>query len=457
MDITSFRSTKKIHFIGIGGIGMSGIAKILHNLGYTVTGSNRSPSENLNELREMNIQAVIGHSEKNLVDAEVVVTSNAISPTNVEVLAARKKKIPVIHRGEMLAELMRLKFGIAVSGTHGKTTTSALVSAVCIGGGLKPSSIIGGRWVGINSNAELGKGPCLICEADESDGSFLKLSPVVSLVTNIDSDHMDYYKTEANLLRHFLEFIHKTPFYGKSILCLDDTRLRHLVPEIQKPFMTYGIEQEAEVRGEGVHYRDGKTYFRVKAFGKDLGSFEIKILGVHNVLNALGAIAVGLELGVETECIKKSLAEFQGVNRRMSILGTYRGFTVMDDYGHHSTEIKATLRALRPRFHRVVAIFQPHRYTRTLEQHEQFAESFDDADEVYLTRIFPSGEEPIPRVSTKLIYQSMKHRPNVYYFEEGDALVEHFKRKHTSGRGVVLTIGAGDVYLLGKKIVGMTS
>lgn len=447
-----FRSVSKIHFIGIGGIGMSGIARILHNLGYTISGSDQTNSQNVKELKALGIKVNIGHREKYLGAPQVVVTSNAISPANEELLAAKEKRIPVIHRGEMLAELMRLKFGISVAGTHGKTTTTALATAICIGGGLRPTSVIGGKWVGINSNAKLGKDKYLICEADESDGSFLKLSPVVGIVTNIDKDHLDFYKTEEKLLSYFLNYLNNIPFYGQSIICIDDPYIKRIASSIQKPYVTYGLSEESHIRGSDLKYEKGSMLFNVHQGEVDLGVFSLGLLGEHNVLNALAAICLGLELGIKVSNMKKTLKNFKGVNRRMSVLGNYHGYVVMDDYGHHPTELLATIKAVRYKFKKVIVIFQPHRYTRTLNHYKDFAKALSIADEVYITDIYSAGEELISGVTSELIYRHIQSMIPTHYFKKSDDLCRHFWEHHKKDEGVVMTIGAGDVYQIAQKI-----
>ncbi len=456
-----FGKIKNIHFIGVGGIGMSGIARILHNMGYQVSGSDMRESEMTRELAALGIKVFIGHHAANIGLSQVLVTSSAVSPANPELLAARESGLPVIQRGEMLAELMRLKFGIAVAGTHGKTTTTAMVSAVLTGGGLSPTSVIGGKWSAIASNAELGKSQYLVCESDESDGSFLKLSPVISVVTNIDLDHMDFYQTEENLLLHFLQFIHKTPFFGKSILCFDDPRLRHLLAEVKKPFLTYGFDAGADVRGTGVDFVDGAMRYDVEVRGKSAGTFTLPVPGKHNVLNSLAAIAVGLELEIPVEKIRSSLAGFQGVNRRMTQVGRWKNYVVMDDYGHHPTEIRATLDALRYKTDRLVVVFQPHRYSRTIQLYQEFSESFQNAHEVYLTDIYAAGEEAVPGVTSGLIFDRMKSHPKAHFFSDREKLLAELRKSLDQNKvggdkpGIVLTIGAGDIDKFGQKLAAL--
>jgi UDP-N-acetylmuramate--alanine ligase len=452
-----FGKIRRIHFIGIGGIGMSGIARLCHHLGYAISGSDLKSGEMTKDLEKLGIQVFYGHREENIRDAQVVVTSSAVSPANEELLFAKENGLPVIQRGEMLAELMRLRYGIAIAGTHGKTTTTAMVSAILMDAGLSPTSVIGGKWAGIGTNAELGKSQLLVCESDESDGSFLKLSPVVTVVTNIDLDHMDFYHTEENLLLHFLQFINKTPFFGKAILCVDDNRVRALLPEIQKPKVTYGFSEDAQIRAKQIRFENAAMTFEVeiniKDKPKDLGTFRLKVPGKHNVLNSLAALAVALELEVPVETIKRSMETFQGVNRRMTVVGNWRGFTVIDDYGHHPTEIKATFEAIRYQTKKLIAIFQPHRYSRTIELYKEFAEALSTADEIYLMEIYPAGEEAPEGVTSAMIANRLKKHPKVFYLPKVDDLIQTLKQNHPQGDGVILTIGAGDVTKIGPQIL----
>jgi UDP-N-acetylmuramate--alanine ligase len=447
-----FGKIKHIHFIGIGGIGMSGIAKVVRSMGYLVTGSDQKESDILNELRSLGITVSAGHDARHVSGAEVVVTSSAITAGNPELILAREKNIPVIQRGEMLAELMRLKTGIAVAGTHGKTTTTSLVSSILKEGGLSPTAVIGGKWMNIGDNVDLGKSKYLVCEADESDGSFLKLSPTFSVVTNIDQDHMDYFKTPENLETHFIEFMNKTPFYGKNVLCADDPGIQALLARVKKPYITYAIDSEAEVKASDIQFVNQHMEFRTRVNGEDLGVFKIKILGKHNVLNSLAAISIGLEMEIPPDTIRKALENFSGVRRRMESHGKWGGYEVIDDYGHHPTEIKATLDALRYKTDHLIVIFQPHRYSRTLEHYADFASSFGSASEVYLTEIYPAGEAAIPGVSTALIYDKMD-KQKTQYFKDTQELVTVLKKKSHGGKGIILTIGAGDVHHLGKGIL----
>jgi UDP-N-acetylmuramate--alanine ligase len=452
---TPFLKVRQLHFIGIGGIGMSGIARICHTLGYHVAGSDLKESEMVRDLRDLGLTVHIGHRRENLGEAQVVVTSSAVSPGNPELRAAVERGTPVIQRGEMLAELMRLKYGIAVAGTHGKTTTTAMVSAVLMEGGLSPTTVVGGKWMAINSNAELGKSQFLVCESDESDGSFLKLSPVITVVTNIDLDHMDHYKTEENLQLSFLQFINKTPFYGKAILCADDNRLGDLLSEVEKPRLTYGFSPKATLRAENMAYEDGAMVFDVRLAGEALGRFHLRIPGRHNVLNALAAIAVGLELEVPVDAIRRGLDGFRGVARRMTAVGRLGGWNVVDDYGHHPTELRATMEAVRLTTKKLSVVFQPHRYSRTLALYREFAEVLSLADRVYLLDIYAAGEAAIPDVTSGLIHERLSGHPCAHWIKEREGLKARLEADHAGGEGVILTIGAGDVYRIGYGLCGL--
>lgn len=450
-----FGKHKTIHFIGIGGIGMSAIAKILFQKGYTVTGSDLAENEVIQKLKTKGIAISIGHSKKNIKKQNVVVTSSAISLANPEILAAKEKNIPIITRGEMLAELMRIRIGIAITGTHGKTTTTSLVSAILVEADTNPTSVIGGKWFGIDSNAELGSSDYFICEADESDKSFLKLSPIFSIITNIDIDHMDCYKTEEQLSLAFLEFVNKTPFFGKNILCFENERVRKILPEINKPYLTYGFDESCDVYATDVeHNGNGMTYdvYVKNGSKKFLGYFKLNMHGNHNVLNSLAAISIALELGIDVKIIQSALDKFKGVDRRMSLLGQWKNFDVIDDYGHHPTEIEVTLKALRKKYDNIVCIFQPHRYTRTLEHYKKFSEVLNkNTDKLYLTEIYSAGEKKIENVSSQMIADEIKNK-TIEIFETQEALQQKIVTDLENSSGVILTIGAGNIYQLAKKL-----
>lgn len=400
---------KHIHFVGIGGAGMSGIAEVLRNQGYLISGSDQADSATLHRLRGLGIQTYVGHAASQVIGADAVVTSTAVQADNPEVLAARKRQIPVVPRATMLAELMRLKQGIAIAGTHGKTTTTSLVASVLAEGGLDPTFVIGGRLNSAGANAKLGSGDYIVVEADESDASFLNLMPVMAVVTNIDADHMETYGHDFNRLkRAFVDFLHRMPFYGTAILCTDDAAVRSIVPDVQCPVTTYGLNEEAQVRAVDVRAVGAQMHFRVqRRNGVTLPDLDVKLnlAGMHNVLNALSAVAVAVELNIPDDAICKALAEFKGVGRRFQGYGDVAvpqaagggSFTVIEDYGHHPVELAATLSAARGAFpgRRLVLAFQPHRYTRTRDCFEDFVKVFGLADVVLLSEVYAAGEEPI--------------------------------------------------------------
>jgi UDP-N-acetylmuramate--alanine ligase len=400
---------KHIHFVGIGGAGMSGIAEVLRNLGYLISGSDIADSATLRRLSDLGIQTFVGHAAASVIGADAVVTSTAVQQDNPEVVAARKRKIPIVPRAVMLAELMRLKQGIAIAGTHGKTTTTSLVASVLAEGGLDPTFVIGGKLNSAGANAKLGSGDYIVVEADESDASFLNLLPVMAVVTNIDADHMDTYGHDFNnLKRAFLEFLHRMPFYGTAILCVEDGAVRSIIPQVQCPVTTYGFNEEAQVRAVNVQAVGPQMHFTVqRRNGVTLPDLHVKLnlAGMHNVLNALSAIAIAVELNIPDSAVTKALAEFRGVGRRFQSYGELpvpaaQGggtFTVIEDYGHHPVEMKATLAAARGAFpgQRIVLAFQPHRYTRTRDCFEDFVQVLGTADMVLLSEVYSAGEEPI--------------------------------------------------------------
>src|SRR5512140_956876 len=404
-----FAKIQRIHFVGIGGIGMSGIAEVLLNLGYKVSGSDLKASTITHRLAGLGAVTFEGHRTANIAGAEVVVTSSAIARDNPEVAEARRRKIPVIQRAEMLAELMRLKYGIAIAGMHGKTTTTSMVAAVLAGGGLDPTVVVGGRVDAMGSNARLGKSHYLVAEADESDRSFLKLSPILSVVTNIDREHMDCYRDMDDVERTFIDFMDRVPFYGMVVVCNDDERVRALIPRVQRRVITYGTRDDSDFRitSESQEKRQASgclSLFRVSYRSRDLGEFKLNVPGAHNVLNATAAIAVGIGLDIAADKIHSALDSFRGVDRRFQLKGQAAGVSVIDDYGHHPTEIKATLAAARQcGYKRVHVIFQPHRYTRTQALMDDFAAAFADADTLFLLDIYPASEAPIPGITAQAL------------------------------------------------------
>lgn len=436
-----------MHFIGIGGIGMSGIAEILINLGYEVSGSDLRESEQTRRLAALGAKIFIGHYPSNIGNYSVVVSSSAISPSNPEIIEARKRKIPIIHRSEMLAELVRLKHGVGVAGTHGKTTTSSMLAYVLYHGGINPTSVIGGKVLNFGTNAKIGQGEYIVFEADESDGSFLKLLPCIAVVTNIDADHLDHYKFFEGLKEAFLSYINNVPFYGYSVLCIDDTIVSDILPKVERPFVTYGFSEHADFRAQNVRPGNGGTLYDCYYRGERLGELKLPLLGRHNVVNSLAVVAVALDLGLSFGMVREGLAEFRGVGRRMERVAEERGILVMDDYGHHPTEIRATIEALKNLGRRLVVVFQPHRYTRTQLLWDEFGSCFAGADLLFLTEIYPAGEEPIEGVTSALIREAIVKR------EAGDVtLVPRFEDipdvvvKTLREGDIVLTLGAGDIY-----------
>ena len=451
-----FRKTQHIHFVGIGGAGMSGIAELLINFGYNVSGSDVAVSEATERLSRLGAKISIGHDSKNLNDAEVLVISSAIDQNNVEVIKARSEKIPVIPRAEMLAELMRLKYGIAIGGTHGKTTTTSMVSAVLAGGNLDPTSVIGGKLKSMDTGAKLGKGDFLVAEADESDGSFLRLSPTIAVVTSLDNDHLEFYKNMDETKSAFLQFINHIPFYGVSIICLDDENIQALIPEIEKRFITYGLKGQADYTAKNIQMSEEITSYFVDYHGKNLGKINIKMPGIHNVLNSLAAVAVGLELDIPFESIVQSQGEFSGIERRFQIKNTKKGVLVVDDYGHHPTEIKTTLKTLREIYKekRIIVVFQPHRYSRTQLLLNDFFTSFYDANLLIIAPIYPAGEKPIEGIGSSLILEGVKNhgQKNVLLLKDKHEIVDYLL-DNTKANDVVLTLGAGDIWKVGNEFI----
>src|SRR5215472_1575725 len=457
-----FAKIQRIHFVGIGGIGMSGIAEVLLNLGYKVSGSDLKTSAVTQRLASLGATTFEGHRAENISGAEVVVSSSAIAQDNPEVVAARALHIPVIRRAEMLAELMRLKYGIAIAGMHGKTTTTSMVAAVLAAGGLDPTVVVGGRVDAMGSNARLGKSQYLVAEADESDRSFLKLSPILSVVTNIDREHMDCYRNMRDVKKTFLEFIDRVPFYGMIVACNDDPRLRRLLPEVQRRTVTYGTKRGSDFRIKSEETKregsgDSRPYsrFHVTYQKKDLGEFTLHVPGVHNMLNATAAIAVGLGLDVPVEYIRAALDQFRGVDRRFQLRGQVAGISVIDDYGHHPTEIKATLAAARQcGFRKIHVIFQPHRYTRTRDLMEEFTTAFSDADSVFVLDIYAASERPIEGVSGEILARRIREKsgkPVEYAKSSADAIEAAISAAQEGD--MILTLGAGSVSQLGTILV----
>ena len=447
---------RQIHFVGIGGSGMSGIAEVLLNLGYQVSGSDQKRSAVTEHLAKLGARIYEGHAAANVAEAQVVVTSTAVKANNPEVMQARRQGLPVIPRAEMLAELMRLKYGVAVAGSHGKTTTTSMVAMVLDKGGLDPTIVVGGRVGTLGSGARLGKGEFMVAEADESDRSFLKLTPTVAIVTNIDREHLDTYKDLADVQEAFLNFVNKVPFYGAAVLCLDDPAVQDILPRVERRVVTYGASRQAEVNARDVVLGPMGSTYTASSGGTSLGTIELAVPGHHNVLNSLAALAVGLDLGVPFAAVKEGLASFTGVDRRFQLRGEAGGITVIDDYGHHPTEIRATLETLRGRAgtRRTVVLFQPHRYTRTQHLWDDFCRAFHLADLVVLVDIYPAGEEPIEGVSSETLADAIGRRGHRHVVYGGDirAAVEHLLGEIREG-DVILTLGAGSVWTAGDELL----
>lgn len=445
-----------IHFIGIGGIGMSGIAEVLVNMGCSVTGTDAAINAQVERLQALGVTIKRGHGSGNLpTPCDAVVFSSAVKKNNPELIEARKRKIPIIQRAEMLAEIMGLKRGIAIAGTHGKTTTTSMVATMLLSAQMDPTIVIGGRLDLIKSNAALGKGDWFVAEADESDGSFLRLSPEIAVVTNIDNDHLDHYRNFAHLESTFEEFCRKIPFYGVAILCVDDKYVSKLAATFEKRQMTYGLSSRARLRGTQVKSSPQGQRLNVELDGKVLGEIILNVPGRHNVLNALAAVAIGLELKLSFSTIAEGLAQYRGVDRRLQRKGEFNGATVIDDYGHHPTEVRATLEALRQAYpkERLVVAFQPHRYSRTKACWNEFLKCFDDADVVGILDIYGAGEKKINNISSKRLVQVASRRnKNISYW--GNVKSAELKiRSLLKSKDIFLTLGAGDVWKLGAELL----
>lgn len=444
-----FNRKQKIHFVGIGGSGMSGIAEVLLNLGHHVSGSDIKKTDVTQRLKQLGAKIYIGHNAKNVKKVDVVVTSTAIPKDNPEVIQAVKNKIIIIPRVEMLIELARLKYTITIAGTHGKTTTTSMASMVL--GGLDPTIVIGGKLKHLKSGAKLGKGDYLIAEADESDGSFLKLSPVTTIVTNIDNDHLDYYGNMENLKEAFVRHINSVPFYGCAIICTDNPLIREIIPKLTRKYVTYGLTGKPDVTAGDIKIINGNTQFNLISKGKKIGRMILKVPGRHNILNALASISAGLQYNIPFAKIKEALFNYGGVGRRIELKGEKNGITVIDDYGHHPTEIDATLSAIKHNWKnkRLTVIFQPHRYTRTQNLYKEFGKALKKADAVYVMDIYPASEKPIKGVTSDLIIKSAReNKCNVYKFKNIKAVADALKKGD-----ILLTIGAGNVWQKGDELL----
>jgi len=452
-----YRKGLEIHFVGIGGIGMSGIAELLLNLGYRVSGSDLRLSDTTERLTAAGAKIRSGHSAANIPeDARVVVVSSAVRPDNEEVVEAHRRKIPVIPRAEMLAELMRMKYGIAIAGTHGKTTTTSMVATVLAAAGWDPTAVVGGKLNSLGSNAKLGSGDFLVAEADESDGSFVKLSPTVAVVTNIDPEHLDYYSGIGQIKETFLHFLNKVPFYGFAVLCVDHPNVLELIPSLEKTYVTYGFSHQADYRADNVVPEGMVNRFRVMRRGELLGEFSLTAAGRHNVSNALAAVTVASELGISVDKIREGLADYRGVHRRFQVKGERDGVTVVDDYGHHPAEIRATLSAAREVWpdRRVVVGFQPHRYSRTNALFQEFVSAFHEADLLLVFDVYPAGEEPIPGASGERLCEAIRdhgHKAAFYAGKAADAAADVLPRLRPGD--IFLIMGAGDVWKLADVVV----
>jgi UDP-N-acetylmuramate--alanine ligase len=445
-----------VHFVGIGGSGMSGIAEVLLTLGYTVSGSDLRRSATTDRLATLGARVFEGHAAAHARGAQVVVTSSAIPADNPEVAEARRDGVPVIPRAEMLAELMRLKYGVAVSGSHGKTTTTSMIALVLDRGGLDPTVVVGGRLGVLGSGARLGKGEFLVAEADESDRSFLKLSPTVAVVTNIDREHLDTYRDLADLQEAFLGFVNKVPFYGGAVVCLDDPPVQDILPRVERRTVTYGLSHQAHVSARDLELMPAGARYTATFDGRSLGTVTLALPGVHNVSNSLAAVAVGLDLDLPFAAIRAGLESFTGVDRRFQVRGEAGSVLVIDDYGHHPTEVRVTLEALRRRAgeRRTVVLFQPHRFTRTRALWDEFCRAFHEADVLLLTDVYPASEEPIPGITSEALARAVAERGHRQVGWAGDlkSATERLAAEVRPG-DVVLTLGAGSVWTAGEELL----
>jgi UDP-N-acetylmuramate--alanine ligase len=452
-----FKNIKKVHFVGIGGIGMSGIAEILLNQGFEVSGSDKSLSEITKRLSDLGITIYEGHSPDNLKDTDVLVYSSAVTLDNPEVQAAVARKIPVIKRSEMLAETMRLKYGIGIAGTHGKTTTTSMVGLTLTEGGIDPTIIVGGKLSSLGgTNARLGEGEFIVVEADEFDRTFLKLTPIIAAITTLESEHLDTYKDLDDIKSAFIEFANKVPFYGFVVICLDEPALQDIIPSINKKIITYGLTTQADIRAVDISHSEFTSSFTVKYYGKEIGEIELKIPGIHNIKNSLVAVTIAKELGISFDVIKRALESFTGVYRRFEIKYN-KELLVIDDYAHHPTETSVTLAGIRAGWdRRLIAVFQPHLYTRTRDFYQEFGRSFLNSDIFICTDVYPARELSINGVTGELIANAAKNfgHKNVLYVKDKNDIPEtlaEIKKKDD----IIITMGAGDIWKYGEKFVEM--
>jgi len=445
-----------IHFVGIGGIGMSGIAELLLNLGYKVSGSDTASTDITDRLKSLGGTVYKGHHGSRIEGADVVVISSAIRPDNPEVMAAAQASVPVIPRAEMLAELMRLKYSIAVAGAHGKTTTTSLIASILAKGGLDPTVVIGGKLKSIGSNALLGQGNFIVAEADESDGSFLKYSPAIAVVTNIDREHLDFYKDIDDIKKAFIQFVDRIPFYGLAVLCLDNEYIQDIIPKIKKRCTTYGMSPQADFHAKNISIEGLKSRYKVYRHGKALGEIVLNLPGMHNVYNSMAGIAVGMELGIPFDIIKNALETLQGVQRRLEIKGEAKGITVVDDYGHHPTEIKTTLQAAKESWpdRRIVVVFQPHRYTRTKALFDDFTRAFYQSDHLVILPVYSAGEKNIEGVDSVSLCEGIaSHGHKEVACIEGHESAVTYLNRTLRKNDILLTLGAGDVWKVGMAVL----
>ncbi len=453
-----FGKLKHIHFVGIGGVGMSGIALVLKNMGFEISGSDLKETDLTKKLAQQGIKLFYGHQAENAIGVDVLVYSSAVTKDNIELTTAQANRIPVIPRAEMLAELMRMKYSIAISGSHGKTTVTSMISTVLEKAGLDPTTVIGGKILGSETGAKIGKSEYLVAEADESDRSFLLLYPTIAVITNIEREHLDYYKNLNDIKKSFVQFVNKVPFYGMVILCADSPAVKQICPKMKRPKITYGLARKAMFNAIDIRLQRFSTEFTLVVEGKKIDRWTLKVPGIHNVQNSLAAIAVARQLDIGLDSIKQGLYEFSGVHRRLEKIGEKSEIVVFDDYAHHPTEIQVTLKVLRNAFpkQRLVGIFQPHRFTRTKFLANDFGVSFSDCDLLVMTDIYPASEPPIPGVTSKLIIDAIKTNnsssPRVIYIEDKNEICNQLIPQLKQG-DVIITLGAGNIWEIGKEIL----
>jgi len=451
-----YQKSYHIHFVGIGGIGMSGIAELLLNLGYMVSGSDLASTVITRRLAQLGGTIFQGHGPEQIQGADVVVVSSAVEEDNPEVVAAKEAVVPVIPRAEMLAELMRLKYSIAVAGAHGKTTTTWIIASILDQGGLDPTVVIGGKLDSLGTNARLGQGEFIVAEADESDGSFLRLAPTIGVVTNVNAEHLDFYGNLEKIKEVFLDFINKVPFYGMAVVCLDNEGIQDLIPKIEKRFTTYGMTSQADYQAKDMTFEGLTSRYHIAYRGEALGMVHLNLPGIHNVYNSMASIAVGMELGIPFDTILNALKDIEGVQRRLEVKGTGDGVTVVDDYGHHPTEIKLTLQAVRQCWpdRRIIVVFQPHRYSRTAMLFDDFTRAFYQADSLVVLPIYAAGEAPIENVDSQRLCEGIRqHGHKDVVFRDGQDEAVSYLRKIVRQRDVLLTLGAGNVWQVGEKFL----